>query len=74
MNGKHKLCPISLRTISSMLVECCLFSGTQDDKIVNGLFGTVKNVQRLTSSAVSRFERRVPGMDRNKKCQLHMEV
>lgn len=45
-----------------------------DDKMVNGLFGTVRNVKNLTASAISRFERRVPGVDRNKKCKLHLEV
>lgn len=46
----------------------------QDEHIINGLFGTVRNVKNLTTAAISRFERHVPLPERNKKCKLHMEV
>ncbi|KAK9807354.1 hypothetical protein WJX73_005591 [Symbiochloris irregularis] len=46
----------------------------EDEHIINGLFGTVRNVKNLTTAAISRFERHVPLPERNKKCKLHMEV
>ena len=55
-------------------MSACGCVSLQDEHIINGLFGTVRNVKNLTSAAISRFERHVPLPERNKKCKLHMEV